>query len=133
LPWSDLKGSDLVVQETAIRNATAASSAVKNSGRPFITDRTSSPAGRDIAVRSREPVGSHPSDRTPSRRGQWEGESFVVTRNGVPVGELSPLCRHRFVRSDTAVALFRHAPSVDLTRLRKDLDRVSSQEISPRA
>ncbi len=38
-----------------------------------------------------------------------QGESFVVTRNGVPVGELSPLRRHRFVRSDTAVALFRHA------------------------
>lgn len=62
-----------------------------------------------------------------------EGESFVVTRNGVPVGELSPLRRHRFVRSDTAVALFRHAPSVDFTKLRDDLDRVSSQESSPRA
>jgi prevent-host-death family protein len=62
-----------------------------------------------------------------------EGESFVVTRNGVPVGELSPLHRHRFVRSDTAVALFRKAPSVDLTRLRDDLDRVSSQDLTPRA
>jgi prevent-host-death family protein len=26
-----------------------------------------------------------------------QGESFVVTRNGVPVGELTPLRRHRFV------------------------------------
>jgi prevent-host-death family protein len=61
-----------------------------------------------------------------------EGESFIVTRNGVPVGELSPLRRHRFVRSDTAVALFRHAPVVDLDKLRDDLDRVVSQDPSPR-
>ena len=62
-----------------------------------------------------------------------EGESFVVTRNGVPVGELSPLRRHRFVRASTAIALFRHAPTVDLVRLRDDLDRVASQELTPRA
>ena len=62
-----------------------------------------------------------------------EGESFVVTRNGVPVGELSPLRRHRFVRTDTAIAMFRHAPTVDLAKLRHDLDRVASQELTPRA
>jgi antitoxin (DNA-binding transcriptional repressor) of toxin-antitoxin stability system len=61
-----------------------------------------------------------------------EGESFIVTRNGVPVGELSPLRRHRFVRSDTAVALFRHAAAVDLNKLRDDLDGVASQDLSPR-
>lgn len=61
-----------------------------------------------------------------------EGESFVVTRNGVPVGELSPLRRHRFVRADAAVALFRHAPSVDLAKLRSDLDRAATQEATPR-
>ncbi len=62
-----------------------------------------------------------------------QGESFVVTRNGVPVGELSPLRRHRFVRSDSAVALFRDAPSVDLGRLRDDLDQVASQDLNRRA
>lgn len=61
-----------------------------------------------------------------------EGETFVVTRNGVPVGELAPLCRHRFVRSDTAVALFRHAPGLDYARFRDDLDRVSSEDPTPR-
>jgi antitoxin (DNA-binding transcriptional repressor) of toxin-antitoxin stability system len=60
------------------------------------------------------------------------GETFVVTRNGVPVGELSPLRRHRFVSSETAVAMFRHAPGVDLAKLRDDLDRVASQDPSPR-
>jgi prevent-host-death family protein len=62
-----------------------------------------------------------------------EGESFVVTRNGVPVGELSPLRRHRFVLSDSAIAMFRKAPEVDLAKTRTDLDRVASQELSPRA
>ena len=61
-----------------------------------------------------------------------EGESFVVTRNGVPVGELAPLRRHRFVPADTAVAIFRQAPPVDYTQFREDLDRASSQEPTPR-
>lgn len=61
-----------------------------------------------------------------------EGESFIVTRNGVPVGELTPLRRHRFVAAETAVALFRSAPPVDYRRLRADLDAAVSQEIAPR-
>jgi antitoxin (DNA-binding transcriptional repressor) of toxin-antitoxin stability system len=66
-------------------------------------------------------------------RGLDQGESFVITRNGVPVGELTPLRRHRFVSADTAIAMFRGAPSVDLARLRTDLDRIASQGPSPRA
>ncbi len=61
------------------------------------------------------------------------GETFVVTRNGVPVGELAPLRRHRFVPCDTAIALFRHAPGVDYALFRDDLDRVSAQDPVPRA
>lgn len=61
-----------------------------------------------------------------------EGESFVVTRNGTPVGELTPLRRHRFVAAETAVALFRAAPSVDYMRFRADLEAVASQDPSPR-
>jgi prevent-host-death family protein len=60
------------------------------------------------------------------------GETFVVTRNGTPVGELTPLRRHRFVSADTAVTIFRCAPGVDFARLRADLDRVVSQEPTPR-
>jgi len=62
-----------------------------------------------------------------------EGASFVVTRRGVPVGELSPLRRHRFVPAETAVALFRSAPPVDYARLRRDLDGLVEQGIAPRA
>ena len=61
-----------------------------------------------------------------------DGESFVVTRNGVPVGELYPLRRRRFVRAETALAAFRGAPPVELDRLRADLDQAASQEIAPR-
>jgi antitoxin (DNA-binding transcriptional repressor) of toxin-antitoxin stability system len=62
-----------------------------------------------------------------------EGETFIVTRNGVPVGELTPLRRHRFVAAEAAVALFRTAPTVDSKRFRADLDQVVSQDTSPRA
>ena len=61
-----------------------------------------------------------------------QGESFVVTRNGIPVGELSPLRRHRFISAEVAVAAFRGAPRVEFDRLRADLDRAASQEITPR-
>jgi prevent-host-death family protein len=60
------------------------------------------------------------------------GESFVVTRSGVPVGELVPLRRHRFISSDAAVAIFRGAPPVDYKTFRSDLDRLASQDSNPR-
>jgi prevent-host-death family protein len=61
-----------------------------------------------------------------------EGESFVVTRNGVPVGELAPLRRHRFVSAEAAVATFRGAPAVDYERFRRDLDRAARPDARPR-
>jgi prevent-host-death family protein len=61
-----------------------------------------------------------------------QGESFVVTRNGVPVGELAPLRRRKFVSATVALAAFRGAPRVELDRLRADLDAAASQEIAPR-
>lgn len=66
-------------------------------------------------------------------RGLDNGETYVVMRNGTPVGELTPLRRHRFVTTETALAMFRGAPSVDYERLRKDLDAVASQDAEPRA
>ncbi len=60
------------------------------------------------------------------------GESFVVTRNGVPVGELSPLQQRQFVAAEAAVALFASAPIVDLERFRADVDSALDQEPAPR-
>lgn len=60
-----------------------------------------------------------------------QGETFIVTHNGVPVGELTPLRRHRFVAAETAVAMFKTAPRVDYERFRADLDALASQESEP--
>jgi antitoxin (DNA-binding transcriptional repressor) of toxin-antitoxin stability system len=62
-----------------------------------------------------------------------EGGSFIVTRNGTPVGELRPLRRHRFVSASAAVAMFRGAPRIDSDAFRSDLDEVADQEIPDRA
>jgi antitoxin (DNA-binding transcriptional repressor) of toxin-antitoxin stability system len=61
------------------------------------------------------------------------GETFVVTRNGVAVGELLPLRRRRFVGAEAAVAAFAGAPDVALERFRADIDEVLDQDPAPRA
>jgi prevent-host-death family protein len=61
-----------------------------------------------------------------------DGESFVVTRNGVPVGELEPVRARRFVPAGVAIAAFRGAPSVDLEKMRSELDDVLDQDPTPR-
>jgi prevent-host-death family protein len=60
------------------------------------------------------------------------GETFVVTRNGVPVGELTPLRHRRFVSADAAVALYAGAPTVNWERFRTDVDGVLDQRPRPR-
>jgi prevent-host-death family protein len=60
------------------------------------------------------------------------GESFVVTRNGVPVAELMPLRRRRFVAAEGAVAAFAGAPVIDAARFRADVDRVVNPSPRPR-
>lgn len=61
------------------------------------------------------------------------GESFVVTRNGVPVGELTPLRARRFVRADVALSVFADAPRIDFERFRDDVDALLDQDAAPRA
>ena len=61
-----------------------------------------------------------------------QGENFIVTRNGMPVGELSPLRRLRFVTAETVTALFHRAPSIDAAAFRADLDAGANQDIEPR-
>ena len=60
------------------------------------------------------------------------GERFVVTRNGVAVGELNPLARRRYVGRDAALAAFSHAPPIDAARFRADVDRLVDQDPTPR-
>lgn len=61
------------------------------------------------------------------------GESFVVTRNGAPVGELLPLRRRQFVGADAAIAAFAGAPRIDPERFRDDVDAVLDEDPTPRA
>jgi len=61
-----------------------------------------------------------------------KGRGFVVTRNGVPVGELSPLRQRMFVPSDAVLAAFSGSPRIVRARFRKDVDAVVDQDATPR-
>ena len=60
------------------------------------------------------------------------GESFVVTRNGTPVGELTPVRRRQFVRTEEAMAAFGGLPRIDFARFREDVDSYLDQDPTPR-
>ena len=60
------------------------------------------------------------------------GKAFIVTRNGVPVGELIPLRQRVFVPTDAALAAFAGAPRLSAARFRKDVDAVIDQNPAPR-
>lgn len=60
------------------------------------------------------------------------GKSFVITRNGVPVGELIPLRARTFVSADAAIEAFRGSPRIRFKRFRKDVDAVIDQDTTPR-
>ncbi len=60
------------------------------------------------------------------------GETFLVTRNGVAVGELTPVRRPSFVSRDAALAAFSGAAPIDATRFRRDTDLLVDQDPAPR-
>jgi antitoxin (DNA-binding transcriptional repressor) of toxin-antitoxin stability system len=66
-------------------------------------------------------------------RGLDSGDSFVVTRNGVAVGQLTPISRRRFVSREAALTAFAAAAAIDGDRFREDLDAEIDQDPTPRA
>jgi antitoxin (DNA-binding transcriptional repressor) of toxin-antitoxin stability system len=60
------------------------------------------------------------------------GETFRVTRNGVPVGELTPMRRRKFVTRDAVLTAFAAAAAVDADRFRADVDAQLDQDPTPR-
>ena len=60
------------------------------------------------------------------------GEDFIVTRNGKPVGELRPYLRRQFVPTKQIVAAFKNVPGIDYEELRADIDRYVDQDPTPR-
>jgi prevent-host-death family protein len=61
-----------------------------------------------------------------------QGEDFIVTRNGKPVGELRPYRPRQFVPRDVLLDAFRGAPSIDYGEFRADIDRYVDQDPTPR-
>jgi prevent-host-death family protein len=59
------------------------------------------------------------------------GETFVVTRNGVPVAELRPIrnARRTFVPKGDLLTLVASGPHIDSKQFRADLDRVVEQRL----
>ena len=66
-------------------------------------------------------------------RALGNGETFVVTRGGRPVGELRPLRRDRFIDAVAVVDVFRNAPAVNWKQIRDDLDVLVDQDVTPHA
>jgi antitoxin (DNA-binding transcriptional repressor) of toxin-antitoxin stability system len=60
------------------------------------------------------------------------GEDFVITRNGVPVGELRPV-RRQFVSREALLAAYKALPPIDVAAFRNDIDEVLDQDVEPRA
>jgi prevent-host-death family protein len=61
------------------------------------------------------------------------GETFVVTRNGTPVGELTPVRPRVFVAADSVLAAFAGAPAIAADRFRADIDAILDHDPTPRA
>lgn len=61
------------------------------------------------------------------------GEALIVTRNGVPVGELTPIRRRRLATRAAVLAGFGSAAPIDAERFRDDLDSIADQDPTPRA
>ncbi len=61
------------------------------------------------------------------------GEDFVVTRNGVPVGELRPVGRRQFVPTETVLAALAGTEPIDVKEFFADIDAHVDQDPTPRA
>ena len=62
-----------------------------------------------------------------------DGDSFVVTSNGVPVGTLEPVRPSCFSNTRKAQEAFRGTPRINASRFRSDVDAFVDQDPTPRA
>ncbi len=63
-------------------------------------------------------------------RGLREGRRYVLTINGEPLAEVTPIRRRRFVPTGQAQEMFAKVPILDYEELRRDLDAVIADELS---
>jgi prevent-host-death family protein len=66
-------------------------------------------------------------------RGLDRGESYIVTRDGVPVGELVPVRRRVSVPATALLIALAGAPPINRRRFRKDVDSLIDQDPLPRS
>lgn len=57
------------------------------------------------------------------------GATFIVTRNGTPIGELIPLRRYRVVTREQFAGVSANAPIMDAARFRADVDSALDDEL----
>jgi antitoxin (DNA-binding transcriptional repressor) of toxin-antitoxin stability system len=60
------------------------------------------------------------------------GEDFIVTRNGVPVGELRPIGSRHFVPTAAVKAALVGVPPIDHKQFLADIDAHVDQDPTPR-
>ena len=60
------------------------------------------------------------------------GDTFIVTRNGVPIAELRPIpaTRKQVVSKAELEAAFATSPRLDARQFREDLDRFVDQDLT---
>lgn len=64
-------------------------------------------------------------------RGLDRGETYIVTRNRVPVAEVVPVRRREFVPAAALLDALAGAPPIDPARFRTDIDAPINQDPSP--
>lgn len=69
------------------------------------------------------------NDSTAVLREVQAGQTFIVTRNGVPAAELRPIQPRRFVPRAIVAEAAARAPHIDAERFRTDLDAVIDQSV----
>ncbi len=68
------------------------------------------------------------NDNAEIMRALETGDTFIITRNGVPVGRLMPVPRRTFVPTKELKEAFARLPRISYTRLRADLDAYVDQD-----
>jgi antitoxin (DNA-binding transcriptional repressor) of toxin-antitoxin stability system len=61
------------------------------------------------------------ADADPVVRGLRQGREYVLTLDGEPIAEITPLPRYRGAKREDVLAAFAGAPVIDVKELRRDL------------
>ena len=61
-----------------------------------------------------------------------EGETFILTRNGKPVGLLTPTDRPQFTRISDAVEAFKGMAPISFEEFRRDVDEFMDLDPTPK-